>query len=159
MFDRPGAVGPRVPLGGYGAARPGLAEVVFHQPEHVDAAEGRPTEALRKGATHLPLAAAAPFAQSAGLNSHEAVCRDPHISGASALHGHGSAISSQLDEVLFGKDIDLSGGDGARQAALVARARSGERTAGVTSFVRRQGQSAASPCRSVLPGPPGTYIG
>ena len=51
-------------------------------------------------------------------------------------HGHGSALSSQLDEVLFGKDLDLSGGDGARQAALMEDARSGERTAGVTSFVR-----------------------
>ena len=39
--------------------------------------------------------------------------------------------------MLFGKDIDRSGGDGARQAELMGDARGGgERTAGVTSFLR-----------------------
>ena len=79
---------------------------------------------------------AAPFAERAGLDSHDLNRRVPFIVGAhgnEAAHAR-DANKSQADEVMYGRDLDMSGDD-RKIEELMMKEKQFAGAAGVNSFL------------------------
>jgi len=139
-FERTAAVKRTTASGGeaVGTHPSTFAETVFGGADHFGAAPGLGMAAETTHPTYepAPLRLAAPFAQRAGLDSHDLNRRVPFIVGAhgnEAAHAR-DANKSQADEVLYGRDLDMSGDDRKIEESMMKEAQfSG--AAGVNSFL------------------------
>ena len=138
VFERAAAVKRTTAAGGeaVGTHPSTFAETVFGGAEHFGATPGLVAEYTHPTYEPAPLRYAAPFAQRAGLDSHDLNRRVPFIVGAhgnEAAHAR-DANKSQADEVMYGRDLDMSGDDRKIEESMMKESQfSG--AAGVNSFL------------------------